>query len=123
MTLPVRPVVPNSTSDSLAIVVRAALDELKSRLTRRFGERLQQFLLFGSYARGEARQESDVDVLVIIDVLSGLERGEVYEIGAEVWMDTRVRLAPMAFAASEWAQMIERELLLPDDIAREGVLL
>jgi len=32
-----------------------------------YGERLQQVLLFGSYARGTADEESDIDLLVVLD--------------------------------------------------------
>jgi predicted nucleotidyltransferase len=32
-----------------------------------YGDRLQHLLLFGSYARGEATPESDVDLLVVLD--------------------------------------------------------
>jgi hypothetical protein len=32
-----------------------------------YGNRLQHLLLFGSYARGEAHHQSDVDLLVVLD--------------------------------------------------------
>jgi predicted nucleotidyltransferase len=106
---------------SLLPGVRAAVDEFKRRVVDRFGSRLRRFVLFGSYARSEAREDSDVDLLVVIDELAGLERDDVYETAADVWMETRVRLSPVAFSCAEWASMEERELLLAEDVAREGV--
>jgi uncharacterized protein len=47
--------------------VRTALDELKAGLTRIYGERLRGVYLYGSYARGEADAESDLDVLIVLD--------------------------------------------------------
>jgi predicted nucleotidyltransferase len=32
-----------------------------------YGDRLQAVYLFGSYARGEAQAESDIDVLIVLD--------------------------------------------------------
>lgn len=32
-----------------------------------YGERLRQVLLFGSWARGDAHPESDIDLLVVLD--------------------------------------------------------
>ena len=47
--------------------VRGAVEELKRRLESRFGPRLLEVRLFGSYARGEQDDESDVDVLLLFD--------------------------------------------------------
>jgi uncharacterized protein len=105
----------------LPVRVRGAVLELREQLVRRFGERFVAFVLFGSYARGEADADSDVDLLVVIDGLAGLERDEVYELGADVWMDRGVRLAPVAFSTDEWHEMRRRELLLPGEIDRDGV--
>lgn len=43
-----------------------------------YGERLDKVILFGSYARGEEHEESDVDFLV---VLKGIEINCYHEIG------------------------------------------
>ena len=56
--------------------VRAALVEAKARLEALYGDRLARVILYGSYARGDARPDSDVDVLVVL-------RGE-YEPYAEI---------------------------------------
>jgi predicted nucleotidyltransferase len=47
--------------------VRALMAEMKAGLQALYGERLKGVYLFGSYARGEADEESDVDVLVVLD--------------------------------------------------------
>ena len=47
--------------------VAELLEELKARLERLYGPRLRGVRLFGSYARGEADDESDVDVLIVLD--------------------------------------------------------
>lgn len=47
----------------------ALLEEFTSELFKLYGERLRSVCLFGSVARGEAVEGSDVDVLVVVENL------------------------------------------------------
>ena len=63
------------------MIASRVLDELKERLSAAYGERLHAVVLFGSEARGDARPDSDIDVLVVLETLTGdygeeLERGD-----------------------------------------------
>ncbi len=42
------------------------LDDLKAQLAVHYGRRLHSVVLFGSQARGDAGDDSDVDVLVLL---------------------------------------------------------
>ena len=46
--------------------IRATLKEARARLSEMYGDRITRIILYGSHARGEARPESDVDVLVVL---------------------------------------------------------
>jgi predicted nucleotidyltransferase len=46
---------------------RAGVLDFLARLQEKFNDRIQQFVLYGSRARGEGDAESDVDVLVVVD--------------------------------------------------------
>lgn len=54
--------------------VRQALRPVLTRLKRAFGKDLLGCLLFGSRARGEASEASDVDLLVVLDDATALKR-------------------------------------------------
>lgn len=42
------------------------LNQLSTELTQLFGEKLDHVLLYGSYARGEERPDSDLDILIVV---------------------------------------------------------
>jgi len=43
------------------------LRQIKERLRARHGDRLRAVVLYGSEARGQARSDSDIDVLVLLE--------------------------------------------------------
>jgi predicted nucleotidyltransferase len=47
--------------------------ELKDPLECLYGQRLKGVFLFGSYARGEADAESDIDVLIVLDHITRMK--------------------------------------------------
>ncbi|NJF25807.1 nucleotidyltransferase domain-containing protein [Thermococcus sp. Bubb.Bath] len=49
------------------------LKEVKAKLQEILGDNLVEVILFGSYARGEAEEWSDVDVLVVVKQWPTLE--------------------------------------------------
>jgi len=46
--------------------IKDILAELKQALQGHYGDRLVKLILYGSHARGEATEDSDVDVLVVL---------------------------------------------------------
>lgn len=55
------------TRTELPQPIRLALAELKDALVAIYGDRLRSVYLYGSYARGDYRDDSDVDVLIVLE--------------------------------------------------------
>ncbi len=47
--------------------VKRLVDQVKAFLHERYGAGIKRVILYGSHARGEATEDSDVDVLVLVD--------------------------------------------------------
>jgi predicted nucleotidyltransferase len=45
--------------------VREVLEEIKKHLKELYGDKIKRIIVYGSFARGEAGKESDIDVLVV----------------------------------------------------------
>jgi len=62
---------------------RQQLDKILSSIARysreTFGDRLEAVILYGSYARGDYDAESDIDVMVLVDIEN--EALSIYEDG------------------------------------------
>lgn len=85
------------------------------------GQRVKRLVLFGSVARGEARWDSDVDVLVLLDRVDWRERKRIIDLAADELTNRDVLLSPVILSEQDFAQLEARERLLPREIAREGI--
>ena len=69
--------------------VAKVLDELKTKLSRIYGDRLKKVILYGSWARGDATDDSDIDLLVVLegDVSPGREIERMIDAVTDVLLD------------------------------------
>ena len=61
-----------------------ALEELRDGLTSLYGPRLRRLILFGSQVRGDATEDSDIDVAVVLDAARS-SSAEIEAMGEVVW--------------------------------------
>ena len=82
--------------------MNVALDAYRTALRQAFGERLKELRLFGSYAREEARPDSDVDVFVAIDGLTHADRGLAFDLAYDVELAGEwVGLSPLVYSTEQ----------------------
>ncbi len=100
--------------------VEPLLQELKQRLQELYGERLKGLYLFGSHARGEACEDSDIDVAVVLDDFEsvGGEIRRTSEIVGDLSLRYDCVLALVPIREADWRQ---RHSTLLWNLHREGV--
>ena len=103
--------------------LRPALSAYADREARRFGNRLRFVRLFGSWARGEAHEESDIDVAVVVDGLVFAEWLLSVGDAADVALETSVFLSPFVVSGERFDELLRRERRIAADIMSEGILL
>lgn len=101
-----------------------ALEDLKSRLASRFGERFRELRLFGSLARGEAGPDSDIDLLVVLDaVRSHADRTAAMDAAADVALEYKLPLECLVLGEADLLRLRELETALARALDEEGVAL
>ena len=96
------------------------LAELKKGLVKLYGNRLKGLYLYGSYARGDQREGSDLDVLV---VLTDFERAPIElkrtdNLMGDLSLEYLITISPMFMRETDWL-MADKPLLR--NVRVEGV--
>jgi uncharacterized protein len=98
----------------------AALTEFATDVRMRFGERLTRLILFGSYARGEATEDSDVDLLIVVKDLTAQDGRIVDASVGDILTRADVLLSPLLLSDARFQELRSRERRLIAEIDRDG---
>ena len=88
------------------LAVQDILRELKRGLQLIYGKQLRGVYLFGSYARGDAERESDVDVLIVLRDFEryALEVDRTAELAADLSLKHGVTVSLVFLRERDWMQ-------------------
>ena len=100
--------------------VDQVIKEFRAALERLYGQRLIKVILYGSWARNEATEDSDVDLLVVLegDVQPGKEIDRMIDIITDINLKHNALLS--VYPASDRDYMSLKSPLLMN-VRREGV--
>ena len=119
-----RMVAADPTSLGVPSLVQRSLDAFVAGLRGRFGPRLRTVRLFGSYARGTATEDSDVDCLVLLDHVSPEDDRAVTDLAGDLtWQVGGAVISPLVMSGAAFGEWKRRERRTPLEIEREGIAL
>lgn len=101
--------------------VAQALGRFTRELRRRFGDAVVAVRLFGSVARGEAHEASDVDVAVVLEQADFQTRREVIDLATDAGLPYDLRISPTVFDRETYERWRRQERPLVMDVERDGV--
>jgi len=47
--------------------IKNLINRIKAHLVKMYGQKIRKVILYGSYVRGQATRDSDIDILVLVD--------------------------------------------------------
>ena len=98
-----------------------ALKELITRLRIVFGEQILEAYLFGSKARGDAKSDSYVDLLLLVDKESWTLKDQISDQVADINLEYDLQLDLRVIGAERWKHMVEIQAGLYPEISRDAI--
>ena len=98
-----------------------ALKQFVEKIKNKYGDKIEKIILFGSYARGEATKESDIDVLVLTHGDRFEMQKNVSGIAVDILLKTGVYISAKSVSTEEYEFMKKLKTGFYQNIVREGI--
>lgn len=102
---------------------REWIEELRHAVRKQHGNAVLRMLLFGSRARGDWREDSDVDVLVIVQDTAVARKGKIAKLAAVLAIGKKVAPGVLVMTEAEWARLGAAMMNIYTEVEEQGVSL
>ena len=101
--------------------IKTILTDFKNEIARLYSKRLKEMILYGSWARGNATEDSDIDLMIVLagEVTPGREIDRMIDIITEINLRHDVLISVYPVSAKNYST-VNSPLLL--NVRREGIL-
>lgn len=100
---------------------QAAVRQFKAAVEEICGPANCALRCFGSRARHEGHEDSDVDILVLIPTEDLHKKTRIWDAAYAVFSETDVLLSPLVLSRHQYESLKARERLIAQDIERDGI--
>ena len=102
--------------------IESTLIELKNKIGQHYNERLQSIILYGSYARGDFNEWSDIDILVVLNEMQSAiqEIDALAELKTDILLDSDIYISTNPVSIQ---QLNFSEFQFYKNIRNEGIVL
>ena len=100
--------------------IHKILQEFKAEIEKLYGRKLKNIILYGSWARGDATEDSDIDLLVTLEgeISPGREIDRMIDIITDINLKYDVLLSVLPVSENDYGR-VKSPLLL--NVRQEGV--
>lgn len=103
--------------------IQAAITAFVQRVAAEYPDLVLSVILYGSQARGEAENDSDIDLFIVIRQDSPSLREALADLAWQVQFEHNVVISDVIRSADQWHQMQTKRFPYFRSIEREGILL
>ena len=98
-----------------------ALEKFTGGVRSLLGDNLLMLKLFGSKARGDFSEESDIDILLVVKKISSKLRDRIFDLLLEIDLEYDPKISLVILSEYEYQRNTEMGSPFIDGIEREGV--
>ena len=98
---------------------REAVEEFVRRVLERYRDKIDSIILFGSVARGEAKEDSDIDVLIVVKKEDFKLRRALIGVAFDILLETGKNISVKVLSKNEFED--RRNFSFLRNIISEGV--
>lgn len=100
-----------------------ALKIFKSRLRTSLKTDQPELTLFGSYARGDFRKDSDLDLLVVLKKVILNKKNLISDLATDLFLQFNTDLSPHIYSKKEFQKLSQLETPFTLMVKKEGIRL
>lgn len=105
--------------------VSSIVYRFSQEVKRMLGESLRRIIVYGSYARGDYRENSDVDIMILVkmsDEEIRAVKNNIYDLAFDVEMNTGIQLSPIIKNEAQYEYWVDT-LPFYRNVRDEGVII
>lgn len=106
----------------LTLQEQKALSQFKQEVTTICGPKGFEMRIFGSRARQEGDEESDLDILVLLSEYTEPKKVQIWDAAYKIFSETDILISPSVLSTQKFEGLKKRERLIAQDIEKEGIL-
>lgn len=113
----------NKIKNKLTAQELRAISLFCNLLKEKAGNSIHATVLFGSRARGEGHENSDVDILVILNEENHPLKIKIWDYAYAIFNETDIIISPLVLSAAQFKKLLSHERLIAMTIQKEGIKL
>lgn len=111
--------------ENIPLNIKNSIEKLIIETKKMFNNHLKKIILYGSYARGDYNESSDIDIMILTDLDEkemNIYREKIWDFAYDIELDNNVIISPAIRNINDYNERVEY-IPFYYNIEKEGIVL